>query len=144
MAVCRLSCSCITVLKKVSAFMHQVRIFSQCQGSISSVSLGVEAILQGMSHVDPGHFQTKEGSSSEAGLEGKTRLLCRRLDLRKNPVLFFLDEQNLPQSNKSIRLVNKFQEETRTETAEEQISCVLNYCGNEKKVVALCSGSCIL
>lgn len=39
----RLSCSCVIVLKKVSAIMHQAGIFSQCQGSINSVSLGIEA-----------------------------------------------------------------------------------------------------
>lgn len=109
---------------------HQARIFSQCQGSINSVSLGIEATLQGMSHVDPGHLETKEGSSSQAGTESRTRLFCRRLDLRKEPVLFILHEQNLLRLNKSIRSVNKFQEEKRTEIAEEQISCVLNYCGN--------------
>lgn len=104
--------------------MHQARIFSQCQGSINNVSLGIGATLQGMSHVDPGNLQTKEESSSQAGIESKTRMLCRRLDVRKEPVMFILDEQNLPCSNKSIRWVNKFQEEKRTELAEEQISCV--------------------
>lgn len=88
--------------------MHQARIFSWCQGSIYSVSLGIEAALQGMSRLDPGLLQTREGSSSQAGIENKTRMFCRRLDLRKEPVLFILDEQNLPPLNKSIRWVDKF------------------------------------
>lgn len=110
--------------EKGECFHAPGRIFSQCQGSIYSVSFGIEAALQGMSHLDPGLLQAREGSSSQAGIENKTRMLCRRLDLRKETVLFILDEQNLPPLNKSIKWVNKFQEEKRTEIAEEQISCV--------------------
>lgn len=79
----QLSCSCVIVLKNVNTIMHQTGIFSQCQGSIKSVSLGIEATLQGVSRVDPGYLQTEEGSSSQAGLESTTRMLCKSLDLRK-------------------------------------------------------------
>ena len=76
--------------------MHQAGIFSQCQGSINSVSLGIKATLRGMSRVDPGYLQTKEGSSSQAGIESTTRMLCKSLDLRKEEaVLFILAKQNL-------------------------------------------------
>lgn len=76
--------------------MHQAGIFSQCQGSIKSVSLGIEATLQGVSRVDPGYLQTEEGRSSQAGLESTTRMLCKSLDLRKKEaVLFILAKQNL-------------------------------------------------
>lgn len=76
--------------------MHQAGIFSQCQGSINSVSLGIEATLQQMSRVDPGYLQIKEGSCSQAGIESTTGMLCKSLDLKKEEaVLFILAKQNL-------------------------------------------------
>lgn len=46
--------------------------------------------------MDPGYWQTKEGSSSKAGNESTTRMLCKSLDLRKEKaVLFILAKQNL-------------------------------------------------
>lgn len=80
----------------MSAITHQAGIFSQCQGNINRVSLGIEATLRGMSHVDPGYLQTKEGSSSQAVTESTTRMLCKNLDLGKEEaVLFIVAKQNL-------------------------------------------------
>lgn len=76
--------------------MHQAGIFSQCRGSINSVSLGIKATLRGMSLVDPGYSQTKGGSSSQAGIESTTTMLCTSLGLKKEEaVLFILAKQNL-------------------------------------------------
>ena len=46
--------------------------------------------------MDPGYLQTKEGSSSLAGIESTARMLCKSLDLRKEEVVpFVLAKENL-------------------------------------------------
>lgn len=71
-------------------------VFSQCQGSINSVSLGIEASSRECHIRILATHRRKMAVPVRQAKESTTRMLCKSQDLRKEEaVLFILAKQNL-------------------------------------------------